>query len=1587
MTDLASNNTRVGTLETDLASNNTRVGTLETDLASNASRVGTLETDLASNNSRVGTLETDLASNNTRVGTLETDLASNNTRVGTLETDLASNNTRVGTLETDISTIQTNLSDNSSRIGTVVTDLASNASRVGTLETDLTSNASRVGTLETDLASNNTRVGTLETDLASNASRVGTLETDLTSNASRVGTLETDLASNATRVGTLETDLASNSSRVGTLETDLTSNVSRIASLETNKANLASPTFTNVVTITGNLVVTGNTTTLDTINMTVQDPIIALSNAGAGVDSGILINRSQAGNNIFTGYDHSADEYIIGPTYNGASDSVISIDSTVSFVTNVHGNVHANYFIGDGSQLTGVSTGASNLQAVTDTGNTTSNTVVFTNATTGIKVDSNIQLANTVMLSSYANATGTNTLEISTGAYVNGVIEATRFKGDGSELYAVPASNLQAVTDTGNTTSNTMVFTNSTTGIKVDSNIQLANVVIYGSHNGASNSFNIMSDAYVNGVIEATRFKGDGSELYAVPASNLQAVTDTGNTTSNTMVFTNSTTGIKVDSNIQLANTVMLSSYALATGTNTLEISTGVYASGIVESSGGFKGDGSQLTNLPSSGGASNLQSVTDLGNTTSNTVQFTNSNISLTTTSNIEISGVTLHRTAGTSASLNLVGNALSNTAMNNLYGYATDISPDATKLAVGIPGGSGQVQSYEYSSSNGWASRGNVILGSSTGDRFGAAVAMSNDGNRIVIGAPGKSSNTGEMKVFEYDTTGLSWNQVGYTVPGSASGQLVGYSVDISGDGNRIVLGVPGVDLGSGPVGVTTTYRYTPAPDPASTPTLTAIGSMITGGANAEHGTSVAMNQDGTRIVIGAPGSAISSNTNSGSISIYEASTPDSSGNVNWTFMTITVTGRSAGDRFGTSVDISGDGTRVIVGSPDLHNASSVKTGGIEVYEYGSNSWSQLGSTIYGDAAGSNVGISVSVSNASANTISFSSDTKYYVYKFDGTVWELYLEQSTGLSSGNYEQLPVKLTYDATAIAIGSPYNTSSNNVSVYTFAAPTEHILNISNNLTINGDLVTDSIQLHNSNITSTLTSSTLTIDAANKSYGTGPLLVMDQNIDQINVSNLNDGAQIIMPVVASGGAFTISNTLSNVDYQIYSQDATISDGNQGLFTITKLTDNVYVNVTPFQDLPASSGGGGGGGYTNGDLNVSGELTVAGGIKVSNVSASASMSGNVITLDGSNRTFGVSSLLDVTSNIENLVYSNLIHGAEIKLLMNAMNTFTVSSNISNVSWYTYNSDTTVSAGRRALITFSNLYGDIYADLKISYPPFQAVVATGGTVTTFGSYKIHTFTTSGTFSVTSPGDIEYLIIAGGGAGGNREEYSYYTAGGGGAGGYLESNSFTVSVSNYSIVIGAGGSASGTASTDGGNGSNTTFGSIAAIGGGGGGGNNIGTALSNGGSTGGAAMQAGTVGVPTTGQGNAGGAHNASEPKHAGGGGGAGGVGQDGDGTSAGDGGIGKYSSITGTSIGRAGGGGGGGGYYGTTDIEPPGSASEGGGAGGTSGGSGSTGTSGTSGTINTGGGGGAGPSVGASTSSSPGNGGSGVVIIRYLA
>jgi len=238
-------------------------------------------------------------------------------------------------------------------------------------------------------------------------------------------------------------------------------------------------------------------------------------------------------------------------------------------------------------------------------------------------------------------------------------------------------------------------------------------------------------------------------------------------------------------------------------------------------------------------------------------------------------------------------------------------------------------------------------------------------------------------------------------------------------------------------------------------------------------------------------------------------------------------------------------------------------------------------------------------------------------------------------------------------------------------------------------------------------------------------------------------------------------------------------------------------------------------------------------------------------------------------------------------------------------------------------------------------------------------------------TGSQTTPA-VEYLVVAGGGGGGDGY------GSGAGAGGLLQGIANITAGTSLTVTVGSGGTGSTAAGNNATQGGSSVFGSISTVGGGVGPENGSAfKSIMSGGSGGGASYVPTPPGQGTFGQGNAGGTFTAGAQYYSPGGGGAGTVGLSNTSSNAGNGGAGIASVISGTLTTYAGGGGGG--TYQTSAGTQGSGGVGGGGAGGTAGGN----NAGVAGTANTGGGGG-----GASYQSgyaAGGNGGSGIVIIRY--
>ena len=108
----------------------------------------------------------------------------------------------------------------------------------------------------------------------------------------------------------------------------------------------------------------------------------------------------------------------------------------------------------------------------------------------------------------------------------------------------------------------------------------------------------------------------------------------------------------------------------------------------------------------------------------------------------------------------------------------------------------GGGTIESYQYQGPNSWAPYGSTI-GANSGDLAGYSLALSYDGNVLAVGSVKFASNdSGLVAVHDFD--GSQWNERA-DIPGEEKGNREGSSVALSKDGSIIVIGATGHANGS--------------------------------------------------------------------------------------------------------------------------------------------------------------------------------------------------------------------------------------------------------------------------------------------------------------------------------------------------------------------------------------------------------------------------------------------------------------------------------------------------------------------------------------------------------------------------------------------------------------------------------------------------------------------------------------------------------------------------------------------------------------------------------------------------------------------
>jgi hypothetical protein len=295
---------------------------------------------------------------------------------------------------------------------------------------------------------------------------------------------------------------------------------------------------------------------------------------------------------------------------------------------------------------------------------------------------------------------------------------------------------------------------------------------------------------------------------------------------------------------------------------------------------------------------------------------------------------------------------------------GESVSLSRDGTRVAIGAGtngGSAGHVRVYQWDGST-WNQLGADIDGEAAGDNSGSSVSLSGDGTTVAIGAflnGGGGTDAGHVRVYSWN--GIAWVKLGDDIDGEAENDFSGYSVSLSDDGTRVAIGAIDNDGSFSNAGHVRVYSW----DGATWSQVGGLGADIDGEAAGDNsGSSVSLSGDGNTVAIGAPYNG-GAGANAGHVRVYswDGATWSQVGGLG----SGDIDGEAAGDESGYSVSLSGDGNTVAIGAPSNGGAA----GHVRVFEWSGTAWVKLGADIDGEnvavggAGGDRFGWSVSLSS----------------------------------------------------------------------------------------------------------------------------------------------------------------------------------------------------------------------------------------------------------------------------------------------------------------------------------------------------------------------------------------------------------------------------------------------------------------------------------------------------------------------------------------------------------------------------------------------------------------------------------------------
>ena len=277
-------------------------------------------------------------------------------------------------------------------------------------------------------------------------------------------------------------------------------------------------------------------------------------------------------------------------------------------------------------------------------------------------------------------------------------------------------------------------------------------------------------------------------------------------------------------------------------------------------------------------------------------------------------------------------IGNSIKGDGMGDRNGFSVALSFDGSIVAVGAPDNDlngndrGYARVFKYTSiGNDWEQVGSDIDGENAYDKSGYSVSLNKAGNIIAIGAifnDEGGTNAGHVRVWEWNSTAAKWEQLGDDIDGYYGGEYKGYSVSLSSTGDTLAVGSPNECSQKGMVEV---FRFV-------NNSWETKGDILYGMSYSDfYGRDVSLSDDGNRLAVGSPfgddGTGAEWKIDNGKVQVYEYDDDTST----WTELGSSLGGDTHGDVFGYSVSLAGNGATLVVGSPYSAAGSNYRFAGV--------------------------------------------------------------------------------------------------------------------------------------------------------------------------------------------------------------------------------------------------------------------------------------------------------------------------------------------------------------------------------------------------------------------------------------------------------------------------------------------------------------------------------------------------------------------------------------------------------------------------------------------------------------------------------